>query len=116
MAIMVALLTVPVESQVTIYSDSQVNIFGIEKILQYNQRQLRRIHKMKNKDLLLTIRQLVIVKHLEFRLVKIKGHSGNTGNDLVDDLAKTALAKNLERFRLVNFHTLNSFIMINPLW
>ena len=76
-------------------------------------RDIRLIHKQKNLDILLNIRYLINSKNINVEFIKVKGHSGNSGNDLVDDIAKTTLAKNLEYFCLTYFPLINSFISIH---
>src|SRR6266542_1789563 len=88
MAILTALLAVPLHAIVTIYTDSQAAIDGINGILQMNSS--RRIFKMANSSLLGVIKQLISAKSLNFKLEKVKGHSGVEGNDKADRLAKEA--------------------------
>src|SRR6266496_1923471 len=88
MAILTAVLAVPVQAIVIIYTDSQAAIDGIKGILQTNSPS--RIFKMANNSLLGVIKQIISAKRLDFTLEKVKGHSGIDGNDKADYLAKEA--------------------------
>src|SRR6266496_3710537 len=88
MAILTAVLAVPVQAIVIIYTDSQAAIDGIKGILQTNSPS--RIFKMANNSLLGVIKQIISAKRLDFKLEKVKGHSGIDGNDKADSLAKEA--------------------------
>src|SRR6266496_3185993 len=69
MAILIALLAVPLHAIVIIYTDSQAAIDGINGIMQMNS--LRHILRMANNSLLGIIKQLISSKHLDFKLVKV---------------------------------------------
>ena len=71
-----------------IYTDSQSAIDGINGILQTNSS--RRIFRMVNNSLFGIIKQVISSKSLDFKLVKVKGHSGIDCNERVDTLAKEA--------------------------
>src|SRR6266542_6908106 len=88
MAILTALLAVPMHAIVLIYTDSQAAIDGINGIMQTNSS--RHILKMANNSLLGVIKQLISAKCLDFKLEKVKGHSGIEGNDVADQSAKEA--------------------------
>ena len=66
---------------------------GIKYIMGLNRRDNRRLLKIINLNIKCSIRFLIEQKQLDITWVKIKGHSNNTGNDKVDELAKEALAK-----------------------
>src|SRR5579859_7781236 len=115
LAIYGALITVLSDSNVKLYSDSQSAIDSTHNILGLGSRDIRLIHKQKNLDILLNIRYLISSKNINIVFIKVKGHSGNSGNNLVDDIAKTTLARNLEHFRLTYFPLTNSFISIHAM-
>ena len=85
---------------------------SIHTILGMDNRNIRLVHKRKNIDILLNIRYIIISKNIRIEFIKVKGHSGNSGNDLVDDIAKMTLARNLEHSRLTYFPLFNSLISI----
>jgi len=91
MAILTALLAVPLHAIVIIYTDSQAVIDGNNGIMQTNSS--RRILKMANNSLLGVIKQLFSLKNLDFQMVKVKGHSEIKGNDIADHLAKEAVGQ-----------------------
>src|SRR6266496_5938800 len=64
MAILTAVLAVPMQAIVIIYTDSQAAIDGIKGILQTSNS--RRILKMANNSVLGIIKQLISSKHLDF--------------------------------------------------
>src|SRR4051812_34831581 len=84
-AIEYALLTVPYDSTVTIYTDSQVAIDGIQN---YNKATIRRKIHLQNWIGITKIAAFRKEKHLTLNLVKIKGHNSIMENDIVDELAK----------------------------
>ena len=88
MAILTALLAMPLHTTVIIYTDSQAAIDGINRIMQTNSS--RHILKIANNSLLGVIKQLISSKQLDFQIVKVKGHSGIECNDKADCLAKEA--------------------------
>src|SRR6266542_3547806 len=94
MAILTAVLAVPIQAIVIIYTDSQAAIDGINGILQTNSS--RQIFKMANNSLLGVIKQLISAKGLDFNMEKVKGHSGIEGNDKADQLAKEAVGQVME--------------------
>ena len=89
-AIWTALLAIPIETQVHIFTDSKAAIEAIEKYNNINK--LRNHFKTKNRSLLSQIRSCYKAKSLDLRLHKVKGYSGNIGNNLVDKLAKRGLS------------------------
>ena len=78
-AIWTALLTTPVKVQVHIYTDSKTAIKAIKKYRDDNK--LHNWFKAKNRSLLRQIQECCRAKNFDLKLHKVKGHSGNTGND-----------------------------------
>ena len=115
LAILIALIVVPSDAKINLFSDSQAGIDSVIRILGWDYRQIRNSHKWNNIDILGNIRYIIKSKNLDIHWTKVKGHSGISGNELVDDIAKTALAQNLDRYRLTNISTPKSLITINPL-
>ena len=91
-AIWTALLATLSNSQVHIHTDSKAAIEVIEKHREDNK--LRNWFKVKNRSLLRQILSCCIAKNLDLKLHKVKGHSGNLGNDLADYLAKSGISTN----------------------
>jgi len=89
MAILTALLAIPINRQITIYTDSQAAIDCVKGIM--NTDNMQRILKMANNIILCVIKQLILSKNLQFKMVKIKGHTGICDNKCADILAKRRL-------------------------
>jgi ribonuclease HI len=88
LAIFTALLTVPINNNTHIYTDSQSSINGINNMLQLKQATERKLFKQNNYFLLYAIVDLVLIKKIKLNLHKVKGHSGCIWNDKADSLAK----------------------------
>ena len=88
MAIMTALITCPQNCLVSIYTDSQSSIQLLDNNITPNT--TRNKFKIKNYSIISLIHY--IKKSLSLKIIfhKIKSHSGNKYNDLVDNLAKSA--------------------------
>ncbi|CAB4442084.1 unnamed protein product [Rhizophagus irregularis] len=84
-AIFLALLTSPMNAKIKIYIDSQSAIYMINN--QHN-KSGRKLLKQSNSLILLKIDILLQEKKMDLVLVKVKGHSGNVMNEMVDELAK----------------------------
>ena len=57
---------------------------------------------VKNKDLweqLYILREAIIDANISLKIIKVKGHSGNTFNEMVDMLAKEETAKAKEKLK-----------------
>ncbi|CAB5101102.1 unnamed protein product [Rhizophagus irregularis] len=80
-AIFLALLTAPENSNVTIYTDSLGSINSINSTT-------RTWLKKTNNLIIIKIIMLIREASINLKLVKIKGHSGIIGNDIADKLAK----------------------------
>ena len=89
-AIWTALLAIFIKTQVYIFTNSKAAIEAIKKYNNINK--LRNYFKTKNRSLLSQIKSCCKAKSLDLRLHKVKGHSGNIRNDLVDKLAKRGLS------------------------
>jgi ribonuclease HI len=88
MAIMTALLTCPQHCLVSVYTDSQSSIQLIEdKTIHIN---TRKKFKTKNFSIITSIQHIIDALSLTIIFHKIKAHTGNRFNDLVDNLAKSA--------------------------
>lgn len=86
MAIMTALLTIPMGHEVEILTDSQAALDGILTALKPSTN--RKLFKLTNHIMLGLIKQIIRTKGLKVTWTKIKGHSGNVGNDKADTIAK----------------------------
>jgi ribonuclease HI len=84
-AIFLALLTGPMNAKIKIYTDSQSAIYMINN--QHN-KSGRKLLKQSNSLILLKIDILLQEKKMDLVLVKVKGHSGDVMNEMVDELAK----------------------------
>ncbi|EXX77813.1 hypothetical protein RirG_020430 [Rhizophagus irregularis DAOM 197198w] len=84
-AIFLALLTGPINAKIKIYTDSQSAIHMINN--QHN-KSGRKLLKQSNSLILLKIDILLQEKKMDLILVKVKGHSGDIMNEMVDGLAK----------------------------
>ena len=79
--------------RVTIYCDSKVAIDKINdtvKRLGLLKNKARIWFRSSNSSLVSGIVDLINSKQIRLELVKVKGHSGCVGNDLVDTIAKNA--------------------------
>src|SRR5690349_6217281 len=90
-AIFLALLTGPMNAKIKIYTDSQSAICMIND--QHN-KSGRKILKQSNSLILLKINILVQEKKMNLVLVKVKGHSGDAMNEMVNELAKNSGSSN----------------------
>ncbi|PKY35031.1 hypothetical protein RhiirB3_455340, partial [Rhizophagus irregularis] len=84
-AIFLALLTAPENSNVTIYTDSLGAINSINSTFDST---TRKWLKKTNNLIIIKIIMLIRKASINIKLVKIKGHSGIIGNDIADKLAK----------------------------
>ena len=89
-AIFTALCTVPSNSSCIIYTDSQASIDGIEQIRRLN-KSLRKWNKYSNKSLKWAIIHILESRNIKITFMKVKGHSGDEGNEAADLLAKKGL-------------------------
>lgn len=91
-AILLALLTCPCESKVTINTDSQCSIDIINGVIKLgNSLTTRQYFKLKNRTIAHKIGKLIREKSLEVYLIKVKAHIGILENEKVDVLAKEAI-------------------------
>jgi ribonuclease HI len=111
-AILTTLLTVPNNSSVEIYTDSQNCIHNYNTFsnsLISHRKQLNH-----NNHLLWTfIMEIIKNKNLKITLIKVKAHSNNIYNDMADELATQGLQTepiNLD----INAHAVNSLLL--PIW
>ncbi|CAB4379139.1 unnamed protein product [Rhizophagus irregularis] len=88
LAIMTALLAIPSNTELTIYTDSQAAIDGINRISDALNRRGRKLLKLNNYVILFTIHDLIITKSLKLNLIKVREHSGDYWNDMADEIAK----------------------------
>lgn len=84
---------------VDIYSDSAYCVNAVEEgwlyIWQKNNWKTKNGHDVKNVELWIELYNFLKKTHIEVRFVKVKGHSGNKYNELVDKAAKEAITRNL---------------------
>jgi ribonuclease HI len=111
-AILTVLLTVPNNSSVNIYTDSQNCIYNynnFSNLLVSRRKQLNH-----NNHLLWTFIMAIIKdKSLKLTLFKVKAHSNNIYNDMADELATQGL--NTEPINLdIKAHASNSLLL--PVW
>ena len=90
-AIWSLLLTVPSNSQIIIFTDSQAAIDGIRNSL--STPTVRSYLKSTNGPILDAIRHSTTIKHLNVNYIKVKSHSGDAGNDIADGIAKSAITR-----------------------
>src|SRR6266540_140085 len=90
LAILTALLVVPVKAQVTIYSDSAATIAGLDKIDELMNLSIRKRAKIPNYQLWMTIAHLIDIKQLSIHMIKVRAHSGDRLNERADKIAKAA--------------------------
>jgi ribonuclease HI len=90
-AIAAALLSVPINSTVQIFTDSQSCVTTFKKLSLENPRMThKRWIKKKHWSLWLRIKDLIKIKNLQISLSKVKAHSGDHYNEIADQLAKQA--------------------------
>ncbi|RIA86145.1 hypothetical protein C1645_829711 [Glomus cerebriforme] len=87
MAIFTALLSVPINSQVDIYTDSQCSISSFNRIMN-PLTSLCRLHKIPNFLTWQAIKYIISSNNITVHLHKVKAHSNNFHNDAADSLAK----------------------------
>ncbi|EXX68096.1 ribonuclease H-like domain-containing protein [Rhizophagus irregularis DAOM 181602=DAOM 197198] len=90
-AILMALLTGPMNAKIKIYTDSQN---AIHMINNQNNKLSRKLLKQSNSLILLKINILLQEKKMDLVLMKVKGHSGDAMNEMVDKLAKNVCSSN----------------------
>src|SRR5271170_3493145 len=93
LAILSGVLTLPFGSRVSIYTDSQAAIDGLNRFLAYGRRDVRRESKDNNIDLKISIGKGIIDRQLDIAWVKVVGHSGIEGNEKADSLVNDSLAR-----------------------
>ncbi|CAB4398976.1 unnamed protein product [Rhizophagus irregularis] len=108
MGIFLALLVSPPNSIVHIHMDSQSAIHSINNVLQHKNAWRCRWLNHNNNLLLFKIYLLITEKRLQYFMHKVKGHSGDVGNDKADDLAKLSL--DLDNFYDNRFTHGNCFV------
>ena len=84
-------LTCPINSSIRIITDSQAAIDGITN--HFTIPTVRLYLKSTNSPILDAIQHSTTVKNLKVDYVKVKSHSGDSGNDLADDIAKSAITR-----------------------
>ncbi|CAB4401737.1 unnamed protein product [Rhizophagus irregularis] len=91
MGIFLALLVSPPNSIIHIHTDSQSEIHSINNVLQHKNAWRCRWLNHNNNLLLFKFYLLITEKRLQYFMHKVKGHSGDVGNDKADELAKLSL-------------------------
>ena len=92
-AIFHCLLALPANRKVIIYSDSQAAINGIQHArgeIDKKKNMARVWFRGNNVTLISSIIDMLDSKQISLELVKVKGHSDNIGNNIVDNIAKEA--------------------------
>ncbi|GBB99654.1 hypothetical protein RclHR1_00360003 [Rhizophagus clarus] len=89
-AIYAALSVTPANSTVTIYTDSQAAIDGLNSCASSTYTNSRLFYKTTNFELWASIERLVHTQNLAVSPVKVKGHDGNYWNEFADSLANSA--------------------------
>ena len=107
-AILLALLGVPPDITMNIYSDSQAAIWTIENMLK-GQLSARKILKTTNNLLVIKIITIIRENHLAVKFTKVKAHTGIDENETADRLAKQAILEGLHHFS-------NSFISLEGIF
>ncbi|GET01788.1 ribonuclease H-like domain-containing protein [Rhizophagus clarus] len=113
------LLTVPINNNTHIYTDSQSAIDSINNILQLKGIIERKLFKQNNCILLYAIVDLVYIKKINLILHKVKGYLGCIWNDKADKLAKKESELALENEdRIVDLELIlnNSNFEFIPKW
>lgn len=112
---MTALLAIPSNTELTIYTDSQAAIDGINRISDALNRRGRKLLKLNNYVILFTIHDLIITKSLKLNLIKVREHSGDYWNDMADEIAKNKreIAGSINN-RILDIRSLCSFSTISP--
>ena len=86
LAVFTAILTVTKNSEVEIYTDSK-NVIDKWKSFR-NAQTYRKMNKEKNYLIWGCLMKIVVSLDLKLKFIKVKAHSGNTGNERADFLAK----------------------------
>ncbi|GBB98531.1 hypothetical protein RclHR1_32520002 [Rhizophagus clarus] len=89
-AIYAALSVTPADSTVTIYTDSQAAIDGLQLCATSSYSNSRLFYKTTNFELWASIERFIHTKSLVVSPVKVKGHDGNYWNEFADSLANSA--------------------------
>ncbi|GBB86886.1 hypothetical protein RclHR1_13310002 [Rhizophagus clarus] len=119
LAILTALLTVLINNNTYIYTDSQSAINSINNMLQLRGIIERKLFKQNNYILLYTIVNLIYIKKINLILHKVNGYSGCIWNDKTDKLAKKGSELALEnKDRIVDLELIfnNSNFEFIPKW
>jgi ribonuclease HI len=85
-AIWTAILTIPKEKQIELYTNSNTAIRNISRSLEQADR--NKIIKKKNVIWITKIKNLIKTKNIQIELVKVKSHSKDKWNNKADNLAK----------------------------
>jgi ribonuclease HI len=89
LAILSSLITIPSNTTVELYTDSQAAINSIHTYLLKNRNKQKK--HLKNQITLDNIQQIIKILNIQLNLHKVKAHSGNTDNKKADSLAKQAI-------------------------
>ncbi|CAG8848260.1 44756_t:CDS:1, partial [Gigaspora margarita] len=91
-AILIALLVVPKEMAVDVYTNSAAMIQAIKKTQMTNK--ANEVLKTKNTSILKRVKKLQNIKELKLHLHKIKSHSKIEANNIVNKLTKKDIINN----------------------
>ena len=115
MAIVCAIITVPNNSEIIIYTDSENTIKHFKKIEQTKFKlNPRQFFKQERNGIAWNILcEIILTKKINIELIKVKAHSNNVYNDYVDNLCKQAHTK--DQFITIKNTQLEN-IRIVPRW
>ena len=107
-AIFLAVLGVPMNTKLHIYSDSQAAIWIIENMIK-GQLSVRKLLKSPNNLLLIKIITAIREKQIHIEFTKVIAHTGIVENDTADRLAKQAISEGINQFH-------NTFISLDGIF
>ena len=112
-AVATALLTVPPDNNVTIFTDSQTSIDTYNRLSKPNPKQThKKWLKEKNWSIWSIIIDTVKKRNINLLFKKVKAHTGDLNNDKADLLAKQATKTSIIEWNKIE----NSKIQTTPEW
>ena len=113
LAILSSLITIPPNTTVEIYTDSQAAINGIQTYISKNRNKQKK--QLKNQTTLNNIYQIIKTLNIQLNLHKVKAHTGNTENKKADQLAKQTIHL-LQIHQLIDNNLASNNQKITPTW